>query len=608
MVEYLRLPFPGLSFISDILPLILLHTQCAAAVPTLFRKPPHTLSVSAGGDALEESLQKTAVGIGRSKMNYKWHAHKCKWGSVPKYVDVIHERRKACGREGAGGGCKPDDKDDIIDSTKQEELMFGISVRISRTAVRKLALAVAARLKDARVSSAYGNGILAPLLPSMAFLSLSRGRPIAPEHSAWRTLEAHAGDWLPRCPAGRSLCSCGGIVCKRGRVYAVFLSSVKKRMALVRDLSPLTRFKRLEVLTISASPLYCPRVLPAAGSFSQLLTFRAIFAATDHCHSRYGARVLLQAFARAAPKLKWLHIEFDIDVDAKSSFSSPPADLEPICELRSLKYLAVSGPFTGLPDCFGELRELLWLDVRGNWFNRPLPPSMKRLTKLVNFIAFGQRLRQCLGPRDRGCTPSWDSRVGAGNHNFKCPTEGWAVPFASAAFPEWANIQRYWVDQNFLSGPIPTWIPTLWPRLRSMDVYSNQLTGSIPAALVAMSGIRQLQLQDNSFEGIVPSVGLMSHTLVFLDVTMSSELRGCWPVHDGSEGRFLRAVGRGRAVLLSARTGVLRRSDCSRERRKKSREVPTTLLSMEARPLTGPFSSVAVVDSDANAALVGTST
>ena len=57
---------------------------------------------------------------------------------------------------------------------------------------------------------------------------------------------------------------------------------------------------------------------------------------------------------------------------------------------------------------------------------------------------------------------------------------------------------------NSLSGEIPAELGGL-SNLRSLDLYSNGLIGEIPAELGSLSNLRDLYLDDNALSGCVPS-------------------------------------------------------------------------------------------------------
>jgi len=95
-------------------------------------------------------------------------------------------------------------------------------------------------------------------------------------------------------------------------------------------------------------------------------------------------------------------------------------------------------------------------------------------------------------------------------------------------------MERFWVDGNGFTGTIPSDAHLAWPNLRSLDLYSNRLTGPVPAALGRFQDLIQLQLQDNLLSDGPPSLpggqALFSlgaqPSLVQADLRMNENLTG----------------------------------------------------------------------------------
>jgi hypothetical protein len=195
-------------------------------------------------------------------------------------------------------------------------------------------------------------------------------------------------------------------------------------------------------------------------------------------------------------------------------------ELEFVCNSPNLKLFETTRAI-GLPECMGRNTELLRVDLRGGRLAGPLPAGAAKWTKLVDFIAFEQAPRWCV-PRDqggppqdgathRGCKVNFHAKAGAldreGEHQplWHCPAEGWITRFdGSAPWWAWRNLERFWVDVNFLHGTIPPELPDRWPKLRTLDLYSNELTGEVPASLCRLTQLKTLQLQDNRLSGTFP--------------------------------------------------------------------------------------------------------
>jgi len=360
------------------------------------------------------------------------------------------------------------------------------------------------------------------------------------------------------CPTDRPLCECPALVCQGDHITTVLLTGSRNphKVAHPRSklkyhsLAPLKSLAKLHTLVLSQDA-FGPRSWDslANASLPQLRSFVLYLFKLSDDH--------LMKLPRVAPNLQLLQVSVNYNMDhPQDAAALPPSALEPICQLRHLKVLEIFGPFTGLPDCIGELTGLVKLDVRGCWFNGPLPKSFAKLQQLRSFIAFGQREHHC--PED-GCVRSWDNRIGNEDSPvFWCPSGGWAVPLTSVALPEWKHMEKFWVDQNFLSGSIPDWIPEKWPDLRSLDLYSNRLSGGIPEGLLQMPRLFQIQLHDNLLSGHAPRTETFSSSVRFIDVSVNPSLTGCWPPP--------RYVDENEVVHLSALTEVKRESFCLRHR------------------------------------------
>lgn len=229
--------------------------------------------------------------------------------------------------------------------------------------------------------------------------------------------------------------------------------------------------------------------------------------------------------------------------------SIQPGELEFVCNSPMLQFFEV-GRAVGLPECMAANTELLRVDLRGGRLRGPLPAGAARWTKLVDFVAFEQGQRWCpASGRPASADGAFDCKV---NYHAKatweedeineplwhCPHDGWVVPFDDPANPwwSWQNLERFWVDVNFLHGRIPNELPDRWPRLRTLDLYSNELTGEVPATLCKLTQLRTLQLQDNRLSGEFPFEAFFSKCpsapqrlskVTTLELAMNPNLTGC---------------------------------------------------------------------------------
>ena len=138
-----------------------------------------------------------------------------------------------------------------------------------------------------------------------------------------------------------------------------------------------------------------------------------------------------------------------------------------------------------------------------------MPEGLKWLGKtLVSFIAYSQGLdRRCNQPPPRHWNhtslesfsflsrcrprPSWDAAepIDALDDEeewaWQCPWEAWVsrLDHHKAPWWSWHQIERFWVDANFLYGSFPATLAEAWPKMRSLDLQLNELSGPLPAAL-----------------------------------------------------------------------------------------------------------------------------
>ena len=234
-----------------------------------------------------------------------------------------------------------------------------------------------------------------------------------------------------------------------------------------------------------------------------------------------------------------------------------------VCHSPKLLSLEVEGA-VGLPECLGRANTaLLRLDVRGGKFGaappgggdgcggagagaggegaaNPLPASLAGLVNLVQFIGFEQNQLPCppadhaarsaaagLGP----CQPTylWKAQQLTGERPWQCPWAGWRARFDDPAAPWWGwrSIEMFWVDSNFFYGTIPAAMATRWPALRTLDLYDNDLSGTIPPEMGQMADLHQVLLHDNRLTGTVPAALLALPRLQQLQFSLNPELGGC---------------------------------------------------------------------------------
>lgn len=493
-------------------------------------------------DSANEHFQKR----GGQKASLAHKQHKCGVGPIPHYPEVNLEHEAVCGNK--LDSCKPDDELDIFDDDVLDlQRRFFVSTvhgdTEGRQSAREEARTLMQRLKDdAQLRDTFANEIVVSLSPVGALAASGRGSPPESERSAWTAL-SKANSAKDTCVKASSLCSCAPILCNGGQVSYAHLMTPHG----ITNLAPLSRFSKLRVAVLGSTH-FASDAWKGVRKMNQLRTLVLYMYRIESAD--------LAAIARSAPDLEFLDVKMRAGKEPKEEDARPARDLQPLCKLKKLKYLNIYGPFTGLPSCFSNMQGLLHLDVRGLWLNQPLPASFAALTNIRTFIAFGQREHHCPAP---DCIASIANRIQfEPAASFWCPSGGWTVPLQTIMFPQWKNIEKFWVDQNFLTGAIPKWLPEKWPSLRSLDLYSNRLSGEIPTELVAMPKLFQLQLHDNDFTGSVPAAEALGPALKFLDVSVNSKLGGCWP-----QPHSLDRV-QEKPVLLGAHSSVEKSENCKR--------------------------------------------
>lgn len=477
---------------------------------------------------------------------------RCHVEKVPRYEDVEREHVAVCGN--AHSDCKPldwFDVDDNVLSHIEDEVIQSMGVPGLSHAGREWSMLTKPG-SDGQWRAFYGNDILPRLLPAFAF-ALRSGRPSVAEELAWRRFELT--NRLSLCSRSKSLCTCRYVGCKKGRVSG---ARFREDMLDTWNVASLSSLKGLRVLVNLPLSALSPR-----SSTLPLVQSCVLQGDADSVSS-------LKHVHRVLPRLELLELYMPVEKESpQASDALGPETLEPLCSLHRLKKLVISGPFRGIPSCFKYFRRLIHFDARGCWFDQPLPQSLRAWSNLRVFIAFGQREHHC-NSNGEGCLRALDNILHLQgpkeDHEvmYRCLNGGWKVSLESIMFPEWSHIEKFWVDQNFLSGTIPAWLPTKWTRLRSLDLYSNRITGEVPRSLVAMPRLFQLQLQDNDFTGSVPSAEDFSASLRFLDVSFNARLQGCWPTPIMQKFQDFPNT----TVLLAARTHVRRmQTGCGGSRR-----------------------------------------
>eukprot|EP00977_Amphora_coffeiformis_P012269 scaffold3034_cov173-Amphora_coffeaeformis.AAC.5 len=75
----------------------------------------------------------------------------------------------------------------------------------------------------------------------------------------------------------------------------------------------------------------------------------------------------------------------------------------------------------------------------------------------------------------------------------------------STIFSQWPNIKDIRLDQNRLTGKLPTTFGEANPLLEVLDLSENDLTGEIPPSLGSLPNLVTLRLSENNLEGPIPA-------------------------------------------------------------------------------------------------------
>ncbi|XP_048423949.1 receptor-like protein EIX2 [Pyrus x bretschneideri] len=86
--------------------------------------------------------------------------------------------------------------------------------------------------------------------------------------------------------------------------------------------------------------------------------------------------------------------------------------------------------------------------------------------------------------------------------------------------PLWCfpNVYSLYLEGNLFSGPIPSNIDQMMPKLEELLLHENHLNGTIPPSICKMQKLKILSLRSNQFSGELPHAWNMESIMVFLDV------------------------------------------------------------------------------------------
>ncbi|XP_040989135.1 probable LRR receptor-like serine/threonine-protein kinase At1g53430 [Juglans microcarpa x Juglans regia] len=178
-----------------------------------------------------------------------------------------------------------------------------------------------------------------------------------------------------------------------------------------------------------------------------------------------------------------------------------------VCGITSiqLKDLALSGV---LPAEFGNLTNLIQLDLTRNYLNGSIPPSFAQLP-LVNLSLLGNRLSGTI-PKEIGDITSLEQLVLEDNQlsgplpeslgklsNLKRLILS-ANDFNSTipeAFGNLKNLVDFRIDGSRISGKIPDFIGN-WTELNRLDMQGTSMEGPIPSNISRLKNLTELRISD----------------------------------------------------------------------------------------------------------------
>ncbi|URE17624.1 STYKc [Musa troglodytarum] len=169
-----------------------------------------------------------------------------------------------------------------------------------------------------------------------------------------------------------------------------------------------------------------------------------------------------------------------------------------------------------------QLRSLKRLDLSGNSFRGPIPPSLGSLDALqfldLSMNRFEDRIPSSLGGLKDLTSLNLSNNVLLG----EVPDE----------LRNLARLQELQISGNKLSGRIPGWVGDL-ADLRVFSAYENGLVGVIPRNLGSISQLKVLNLHSNQLEGGIPDSIFRSGNLQVLVLTLN-RLNGSLPASIGN--------------------------------------------------------------------------
>lgn len=169
-----------------------------------------------------------------------------------------------------------------------------------------------------------------------------------------------------------------------------------------------------------------------------------------------------------------------------------------------------------------ELTSLKRLDLSGNSFQEPIPPSLGSLSEL-EFLDLSSNKFEGSIPKELGKLRNLKS------FNLSNNLLVGVIPDELQGLEKLGDFQ---ISGNKLSGSLPPWVGNL-TNLKLFAAYENNLGGQIPDVLGSFSELQLLNLHSNQLEGPIPKSIFASGKLQFLVLT-KNRLNGSLPKSMGS--------------------------------------------------------------------------
>ncbi|KAG5551670.1 hypothetical protein RHGRI_009925 [Rhododendron griersonianum] len=152
--------------------------------------------------------------------------------------------------------------------------------------------------------------------------------------------------------------------------------------------------------------------------------------------------------------------------------------------------------FTGpIPDSFGYLHKLRWLAFSNNKFSGEIPKSIGNLSMMNKLYLEKNRLEGAIPSSLGDCQNLLEITLNENNLNGSIPRQLLIVSSLSIALD---------LSRNRLSGSLPPEVGYL-KNLAKIDISENVMSGEIPGSLGSCNSLENLYLQQNSFQGSIPS-------------------------------------------------------------------------------------------------------